>query len=297
MIYGAKALIERGTPLDGDLYVVAVIQEEPDEGMAMRHIVEQGGLRPDWVVLGEPTNLQLARGQRGRLEVQVTVHGRSAHAASPERGVNAIYGAARVIVALEMLALQLSNDPFLGRGSIAVTDIRSAADSKNAIPESCALTVDRRLTIGETEAKALAEIRRILNREGVSGTVEVPVHQAVSYHGYPTAGRQYLPYWVTPEDDPLLVAAVAAIEDVLNFVPHVGRWDFSTDGVYTAARRASPPSASAPATSATPTRWRIRSRWPTWPRRPTSTRSSPPACCAPAARAPRPVNLVVHRDA
>ncbi len=83
MIYAGKGLIDSGAGLGGDLYVVAVVQEEPNEGMAMRHVVEQEGLRPDWVVLGEATNLQLARGQRGRLEMEVTIHGRSAHASAP----------------------------------------------------------------------------------------------------------------------------------------------------------------------------------------------------------------------
>ncbi|MHB1295841.1 MAG: YgeY family selenium metabolism-linked hydrolase [Anaerolineae bacterium] len=234
MIYAGKALRDSGVALAGDLYMVGVVQEEPCEGVAIRHVIEDGGLRPDWVVVGEPTNLQLSRGQRGRIEFQIGVHGRSCHASSPERGVNAIYEAARVIVGIELMAPQLGQDSFLGRGSIAVTDIASASGSRNVLPDRCDLIVDRRLTINETEAKALAELKRVVSREGINATVEITEYREVSYTGYEVVARQHFPYWVTGEDDPLLSSAVGVIGDVLSFVPHVGRWDFSTDGVYTA---------------------------------------------------------------
>jgi putative selenium metabolism hydrolase len=233
MIYAGKALIDSGTPLEGDLYVVAVVQEEPCEGLSMRYIIEEGGLRPDWVVLGEATNLQPARGQRGRIEVEVSILGRAAHAAAPDRGVNAVYGAARAIVAVELLAPQLNHDSFLGKGSIAVTEIYSTAGSRNAVPDCCSLYIDRRLTIGETETKALAEIRRILSREGVNATVDVPLYRSTSYTGYEAEARQYFPYWITSEDEPLLLTATGIIEHTLEYSPRIGRWDFSTDGVYT----------------------------------------------------------------
>jgi len=234
MVYAGKALRESGVRLDGDLYVASVVQEEPCEGLAMRHIVEVEGLRPDWVVLGEATNLQVSRGQRGRIEFRIDVRGRSCHASAPERGVNAIYEAARLIVGLELLAPQLNQDSFLGKGSIAVTDIRSMAGSRNVVPDRCTLYVDRRLTIGETEAKALAEIKRIFTREGVEGTVDVTEYCDISHTGLEVRAREYFPYWVTSEGEPLLQTAIAVVEDALGFVPHVGKWEFSTDGVYTA---------------------------------------------------------------
>jgi len=234
MIYGGKALLASGAALDGDFYVAAVVQEEPCEGLAMRYVVEAEGLRPDWVVLGEATNLQVSRGQRGRIAFRINVRGRSCHASAPERGVNAIYEAARLVVGLELLAPQLNQDSFLGKGSIAVTDIRSTAGSRNVVPDRCTLYVDRRLTIGETEVKALAEIKRILTREGVVGMVDVPEYCDISHTGLEVRAREYYPYWVTAESEPLLQMAIGVVEDVLGFVPHVGKWEFSTDGVYTA---------------------------------------------------------------
>ncbi|MFP3897436.1 MAG: YgeY family selenium metabolism-linked hydrolase [Anaerolineales bacterium] len=249
MVYAAKALIESSPPLTGDLYVVGVVQEETCEGLALQHIVEEKGLRPDWVLLGEPTNLQIARGQRGRMGLQIKVRGRSCHASTPERGTNAIYEAARIVVGLELLAPQLERDPFLGQGTIAVTDINSTKGSDtlrddhsaprqsvqhNTIPDNCTLYIDRRLTTGETETRAINEVRRIIAREGVRAEVEIPVYDAKSYKGYRTEKRQFFSAWTISEADPFLLQASETVDAVLGFVPHTGKWNFSTDGVYSA---------------------------------------------------------------
>jgi putative selenium metabolism hydrolase len=159
MVYSVKTLLDAGAELAGDLYVVGVVQEEPCEGLAMRVLVEEEGIRPDFVVLGEPSNLQVRLGHRGRVEMQVEVRGTAAHAASPELGNNAIHNAARLIFGIELLASRLATDPFLGQGSLAVTGIESQAASRNAVPDSCTFYIDRRLTLGETERKALPRSR------------------------------------------------------------------------------------------------------------------------------------------
>ncbi len=234
MIHGVSALADGHTRLGGTLYVAAVVQEEPCEGAAVRHLIETEGLRPDWVVLGEPTNLQLARGQRGRIEFEVQVRGKASHASAPQRGINAIYNASRVIVGLELLAPQLNSDAFLGKGSIAVTEISSPSGNRHAVPDACTLVIDRRLTNGETEAKATAEVRRVLGRESVDATIEVPEYCAPSYRGVEIRARQHYPYWVTPTNEPLLVTASAVVEAELGYVPRLDKWEFSTDGTYTA---------------------------------------------------------------
>lgn len=233
MVHAGGALAPLRDRLKGSLYVVGVVQEEPCEGLAMRHIVEQEGIQPDWVVLGEATNLQIARGQRGRMEMQVTVRGRGCHASAPERGINAIYEAARFVFGMELLAPQLPSDSFLGRGTIAATEIVSQTGSHNVVPDSCQVYIDRRLTIGETEAKALTELRRILTREAIQAEIQVPTYHSVTYTGYAVEMRQVFPYWITPDDAPLLKRTAEAIEATLGYVPRLGRWDFSTDGVYT----------------------------------------------------------------
>ena len=233
MVYGVKALVDADVELGGDLYVVGVVQEEPCEGLAMRVLVEEEGLRPDFVVLGEATNLQISRGQRGRIELKVTTRGRSCHASAPERGENAIYAAAHLIFGVELLAPRLANDAFLGQGSLSITQIESTAASRNAVPDRCIFYIDRRLTMGETEAKALAEIQSIIAREGVKAEVEVTEYCATSYTGYQCQGKEYYPAWVMAEDHHLVQAVARAVKQTLGYKPRVGKWDFSTDGVYT----------------------------------------------------------------
>jgi putative selenium metabolism hydrolase len=234
MIYGAKLARDAGVPLKGDIVVACIVQEEPCEGLGSRVLIEEEGIRPDWVVLGEPTNMDVSRGQRGRIEMRLVTYGRSAHAASPRLGDNAIYTTARLVFGLELLAEQLAHDDFLGPGTLVVTDIRSSASSRNAIPDRCELIIDRRLTLGETETKALAEVQRVIAREGVRAEVEVTEYNATSYTNYTCYARECYPAWVMPEDHPLVTSAVRAVRAQLKRRPRVTKWDFSTEGTYTA---------------------------------------------------------------
>jgi len=235
MIYGAHLLQDAGISLQGDLVVACVVQEECCEGTASRVLIEEEAVRPDWVVLSEPTNLNVSRGQRGRLEMRLVAYGRSAHAATPQLGENAIYTTARLVFGLELLAGQLGNDEALGPGTLAVTHIASSAGSRNAIPDRCELLIDRRLTLGENEARALAEVRRVIAREGVQAEVEISEHDIVSYTGYKYHTREYYPAWVMAEDHPLILSTVRAIKSRLRRRPRVECWRFSTEGVYTAS--------------------------------------------------------------
>jgi putative selenium metabolism hydrolase len=233
LIYGAKLLKDWGVDLAGDLYVVGVVQEEPCEGYAMRVLVEVESLRPDWVVLAEPTNLRVSRGHRGRMEMHVTVRGRSSHASMPHLGENAIYGAARVVFSLELLSEMLADDPFLGKGTLAVTRIENTAASKNVIPDSCTFVIDRRLTLGETEAKALAEVEGVIVRENVRADVSLAEFDYTSYTGYRCRDVEHYPAWMVPENHVLVQATAHAVRKVTGERPPIGKWDFSTDGVYT----------------------------------------------------------------
>jgi putative selenium metabolism hydrolase len=235
MLWGAKLLHHSGVfkRLKGELVLAAVVQEEPCEGLGMRVLVEEEGLRPDWVVLGEPSNLQLSRGHRGRVEMEVVTHGRSCHAAQPDLGENAVYSAARLIFNLEMLSEQLGYDAFLGSGSLSVTHVESRAGSLNAVPDYARFIVDRRLTLGETEAKALAEVQGIIAREQVRAEVHVTGYEQTSYTGYKARQHNYYPAWALEEEHPLLQAATRAVKKTLGYRPTVGQWAFSTDGVYT----------------------------------------------------------------
>lgn len=233
MVYAGKYLLETGAQLNGDLYLVFVVQEGPCEGMAARVLIEEEGLLPDFVILGVPTNLGLYRGQRGRVELQVTTHGRASHAAQPHEGVNAVMLAARLLFGIDLLSTQLLAEPHIGKGSVAVTHIESSATSLNSIPDRCTFILDRRLTLGETEARAIAELQQIIRHEGVRADVDTLEYQLSTYTGYVARGRKYYPPWLLPEDSPLVRRAARALEKVLDAPPRLKLWPFSTDGAYT----------------------------------------------------------------
>jgi len=233
MVYGAKMLVDRGIPLYGELYLAGVVQEEPCEGLGVQVLIEEEGLSPDYVVLGEATDLQLSRGQRGRMEVKVTARGRSCHASAPERGENAIYHAARLIFGIELLSSQLAEDRFLGPGTLAVTHIENTGGSRNAVPDTCTFYIDRRLTLGETEAKALAEIRAVLLREEAKADLAVSEYRSTSFTGYEARAKCYYPAWALDREHPFVQQVSRAIRNELDYRPEAGRWAFSTDGVYT----------------------------------------------------------------
>ncbi len=232
-LHGAALLLKRNVPLQGQVLVACVGLEEPSEGTCTRILFEEEGIRPDWVLIAEPSNMQVVRAQRGHVEMVLSVKGRSAHSSMPHLGENAIYAASRLIFGLELLADQLAEDAFLGPGVLAVTDIRSHAVSRNAVPDLCEIVVDRRLTVGETESLSLLEIQRVITREGVDAEVHVIEDEVCTHTGKICQVRRASPPWVLDERHPLVQTMLDAVRDV-GVRPALTRWDFATEGTYTA---------------------------------------------------------------
>ncbi len=228
----AVAIAKELALLDGvTLWVCGSVMEEDCDGLCMLHLIEKEKLRPDYVVLGEPTDLNIKRGHRGRMEMKVTIKGKSAHGAHQERGINAATKAARLALDIDRLNKRLRKDRFLGKGSICVTKVDSYTNSLNCIPHQVDLYLDRRLTAGETKDSALAEVRALPSF--ADSTIEVLHYEAVSWRGYKAGQEKYYPTWVLDEDHPLVQAAVKAATLANGRKPKVTKWDFSTNGVAT----------------------------------------------------------------
>ena len=175
--------------------MTATVQEEDCDGLCWQYIVNEDGLRPDLVVITEPTSLRIYRGQRGRMEMEVHTSGLSCHGSAPERGDNAIYKMAGIIADIEKLNERLEPREPLGKGSVTISEIRSTSPSLCAVADGCTIHLDRRLTVGETEQTSVAEILALpsVKAAGASVTVldySVPSHTGLSY---PT--RKYYPTW------------------------------------------------------------------------------------------------------
>ena len=231
MAYGARILADRGVPEDVTVYLTASVMEEDCDGYCMRHLIDHEGIRPDLVILGEPTDLGVYRGQRGRVEATITTRGVSAHGAHAARGVNALYKMAPIITDIEALDPTLAEDPFLGKGSVIVSCIECTTPSLNAVPDSARIYIDRRLTVGETVDSALAELRALPHLGDAE--LELLRYDAVSWRGTRAVQDKYYPTWVLEEGHPLVRGVASAAAAVLGAPPAISRWSFSTNGVAT----------------------------------------------------------------
>jgi len=231
MAYGAKILADGGVPDGVTVYLTASVMEEDCDGYCMRHLIETEGIRPDVVVLGEPTDLGVYRGQRGRMEATITTRGISAHGAHAERGVNALYKMAPIITDIEKLNDNLAEDEFLGKGSIIVSSIECTTPSLNAVPDSARIYIDRRLTVGETVESSVAELQALPHLDDAE--VELLKYDAVSWRGMRAQQDKYYPTWVLEDSHPLVQGVAAAASEVLGDAPRISRWSFSTNGVAT----------------------------------------------------------------
>jgi putative selenium metabolism hydrolase len=128
-ITAGRILKEIGLDNDVTIYFTATVMEEDCDGLCWKYIVEEDKIKPECVVVTEPTNLNIYRGQRGRMEIEVSFHGLSAHGSAPERGKNAIYMASRVALEIEKLNERLASDPFLGKGSVTISEFVSSSPS------------------------------------------------------------------------------------------------------------------------------------------------------------------------
>ncbi len=235
VVHGGALAARLGLPADLTLWVTATVHGEDCDGLAWQYLVRERGLRPEAVVVAMPSHLGVCRGQRGRMEIEIAAAGVSAHGSQPDRGVNAVYTMAPVVLALARLhgALTTSH-PMLGPGSLAVTEIRSRTPSLTALPDECTLHVDRRLTIGETPEEALDQIAALPEVRAAGATVRLLEFSQPSWRGlvYPT--RKVFPAWETAADSAAARAAVLAARQVLGREPRLHRSAFSSTGCATA---------------------------------------------------------------
>ncbi len=236
-VHAGRLLREAGVPGGFTLYLAATVQEEDCEGLSWDWLIEEEGLRPGAVVLTEPTDLKIARGQLGHAMFEVTVRGRSAHAFCPEAGENAIYRAAALAGKIERLAPRLASHPVFGRGRIAVTRIAGRGPSGNSVPDLCRLLIDRRFCPGETEEGLIAEIRNLLPGEDCD--ITVPLYRRRSFTGLTRERKKFFPGWLLDESSPLLGAAGRALAG-LGAPAAAGTWSFSTNGTSTMGRHGIP---------------------------------------------------------
>ncbi|MCZ6655397.1 MAG: YgeY family selenium metabolism-linked hydrolase [Planctomycetota bacterium] len=232
MVYAGKIIKDlKLRSNDWSLLLTCTVMEEDCDGLCWQYIVNEDHIRPECVVVTDSTNCKILRGQRGRMEVGVTVKGKSCHGSMPHKGDNAIYKIAKVVNEIEKLNKRLKKDKFLGDGTITVSYVDCKTPSMCAVPGEAYIHLDRRLTIGETKASALREIRDAVRRAGVRAKVAIPRYSKPSYTGLVYETDHYFPTWCEPEDAPQVCAAVDTYKSLFGKKQKPSRWTFSTNAV------------------------------------------------------------------
>ena len=232
MVYAAKIIRDQKVDLSEYWLLLAFTTMEEDcDGLCWQYIVNEDKIRPDAVVVTDSTNCQILRGHRGRMEIGVTAKGKSCHGSMPEKGDNAVYKVAKVAVEIEKLNRRLKKDAFLGKGTITVSYVDCKTPSLCAVPGQAFIHLDRRLTVGDTKASAVAEVKDAVKRAGVKAKVEVLRYDRPSYTGLTYETEKYFPTWCEPEDALQVEAAIRTHRETLGKAPTLHRWTFSTNGV------------------------------------------------------------------
>ena len=277
-VYGAKIMKDLGMLSDKYTVLVAgTVQEEDCDGLCWEYMIKESKIRPEFVVSTEPTDGGIYRGQRGRMEIRVDVKGVSCHGSAPERGDNAIYKMADILQDIRALnenaaddkdikglakMLDEKNNPqwkeaqFLGRGTVTTSEIFFTSPSRCAVADSCAVSLDRRMTAGETWESCLDEIRNLPNVKKYGNDVKVSMYEysRPSFTGLVYPIECYFPTWVIPQDHKVTVALEEAYKGLYGDTrigsqeteamrkarPLTDKWTFSTNGVSIMGRNGIP---------------------------------------------------------
>lgn len=232
MVYAGKIIKDLGLRSDEwTLLLTFTVMEEDCDGLCWQYIHKEGKITPECVIVTDSTNCQVLRGQRGRMEIGVTVDGRSCHGSMPEKGDNPVYKIARVILEVEKLNERLKKDEFLGKGTITVSFVSCQTPSLCAVPGQAYIHLDRRLTRGETKELAVKQVKEICKAVGVKAKVEVLRYKRPSYTGLVYETESYFPTWCYEEDAPQVRGCIEAHTRLFGKRPPVSRWTFSTNGV------------------------------------------------------------------
>jgi len=228
-ITAVKILKEIGLPNDITLYVTGTVIEEDCDGLCWKHIIEEEKIKPDCVIVTEPTNLNIYRGHRGRMEIEVSFYGRSAHGSAPERGINAIYMASKAALEIEKLNDRLASDAFLGKGSVTISEFVSGSPSLCAVSDLAKIHLDRRLTWGENKELAVKQVQEIV--KDMNAKVEVLNYNEKAFTGKEYGMEKYYPTWKLEENHPVIETGKKVFEELFNSDAVVDKWTFSTNGI------------------------------------------------------------------
>ncbi len=223
----------KGFNLKGELIVAAAVQQEHFDSLAARSIAI--AVKPDAVVIGDATNMNIIRGQPGSIRIVLEIKGRMAHVLSPKHGINA---AEKMISVLDTISKKYipPYDPFLGEGTLVLTGLLTDANIPGKIiPDKCTSTLVKRTLLGETCQSSLEVIKSLVlplskKDRGLFLTVSVATTEGRCYTGATLATEQFVPAWATSPDHPFISSTQLCLKKAGFEVPLSKTAGFGTSG-------------------------------------------------------------------
>lgn len=228
-IYAAAAARDAGYLEGKTVYVTATVCEEYCDGVNLQHLYRELNLRPDFCVICEPCANVITLGHKGKAQIRITTHGKSAHGSAPEKGINAVYEMAEIISRVDALnkSLYKENEK---HGTIVLSDISCVSASLNAVPSECSIYLDRRLVPGESLDQVRKEMDDLV--AGKRATWEVGTLYHTTWKGKDLVYEPMHNPWEIEKEAPLTKALCAAYEDVYGKAPEkFDFWDFGTNAI------------------------------------------------------------------
>ena len=215
----------------GEIYISGVVHEESFEGIGAREISKN--INPDYVVIGEASELNLKIGQRGRAEIIVETYGKPAHSANPEKGINAVYQMVKLIE--EIKKIEFTEHEILGKGILELTDIKSSPyPGISIVPDYCRATYDRRLLVGESKEEVIEPIKQIINKleqsiPDFNAKVSYSMGHESCYTGNDIEGERFFPAWIYDKNEGFIEKIYAGLKKVL-LNTEIAYYSFCTNG-------------------------------------------------------------------
>ncbi|MGN9165024.1 YgeY family selenium metabolism-linked hydrolase [Tissierellaceae bacterium HCP3S3_D8] len=215
----------------GEIYVAGVVHEECFEGVGARKVSEWA--KPDYVVIGEASELNLKIGQRGRGEIVFETFGKPAHSANPDKGINAVYKAAKLIERVQ--ELEMTYDEHLGYGILELVDIKSSPyPGASVVPDYCKITYDRRLLVGETKESVLAPLQELIDQmkkddPAFEAKVSYATGKEKCWTGNIITGERFFPGWRYEESEEFVQDAYKGLKEA-GLEPEITQYSFCTNG-------------------------------------------------------------------
>jgi putative selenium metabolism hydrolase len=228
-VYAAALSKEMGCTEGKTVYITGTVCEEYCDGESLKHLYDELSLMPDYCVICEPSNNVITLGHKGKAQIRIKTYGVSAHGSAPEKGVNAVYEMAEIISRVDALNKSLfkADDP---HGTVALSDISCVSASLNAIPGECAIYLDRRLAVGETQEQVKKEMDGLIRDKNASWEVGTLHH--TSWTGKALDYEPMHTPWKIDIDHPLTIACNNAYQKSFGRPPdRYDFWDFGTNAV------------------------------------------------------------------